>query len=146
MRTLLALLLFAAPAYAGDWRLLDLREFGMEYYSIADHRDSYMGYADPDDNPSGDEAWVGGVAANYTLDLVMRRNIGLYWDNSIHGEGTNSQFREVGWRYELGAQLGDSVQLFWKHHSRHVLDAQRSERFPLDNFYGLRVVFYRRPK
>jgi hypothetical protein len=141
--TALILLLGLTPvASAQELHLLSLRELNIEYYRIDNHRDSYFEYADRSEQR--EEHWVGGTAANYTLDMVKYGNWGLYWDNRIHGEGTDAQFREVGWQYELGLQLGPKLQAYWNHHSRHVLDDSRADRFPLDNFYGVRWVYYRR--
>jgi hypothetical protein len=138
--------LFDSTIAAGnELHLVSLREFSMEYYSVANHRDTYMQYADPADEGS-EEAWIGGTAVSFNLDLLKRGDWGLYWNNRVHGEGTDAQFREVGWQFETGLQLGADLQLYMHHHSRHVLDAERDERFPLDNFYGARVTFYRRPE
>jgi hypothetical protein len=125
-----------------SWRLLELRKFSMDAWRTADHRDSYMQYDDPDDSDRG-EYWVGGAAANFDLDLVRYGSYGLYWDNSVPMYGTNSQVREVGWRWELGVKLGDHFQVWHRHESRHVLDAQRDEKYPLSNDYGMTITFHR---
>ena len=124
--------------------VFSLREFALDQYRIDNHRDSYLDYEDPD-GATG-EHWIGGIAAEFTIDFIKRGDWGLYFDNRVHSAGTNAQIREVGWRYDLGLQLGPDVQAYWAHHSRHVLDAEREDRFPLDNSFGVRATFYRRDK
>lgn len=140
----LVVTLFGTTAKAAELHLLSLEEMSFEIYDIADHQDSYMGYQDPDHAEAGEEAWLGGFAANFDVDLLKYSDWGLYWLNRVHGEGTNAQVRQVGWEYELGLQLGPKLELYWLHHSQHVLDAERDDHYPLDNFYGARLTFYRR--
>ena len=134
----------AALSYGDELHVLSLREFSMDAYKIGNNRDSYYQYADPTEDEG--ERWLGGAAVNFDLDLVGTRDWGLRWDNRVHGEGTEAQFRTVGWQYRLGLQLGPKFSLYHEHHSRHVLDADRDDKFPLENFYGARVVFFERER
>lgn len=144
-RALLAvLLLLSGSAQAQELHLLSLDEFSMDYYRLGNNRDSYMDYRDPQDNSEERERWFGGASANFNLDLVKYGNWGIYHNNRVYGNATNAQFREVAWNYELGAQLGPKLQVWWEHLSRHVLDADRDDRFPLTNKYGISYVFYKR--
>lgn len=137
--------LMSTPAF-GEFHLIEMERFDMEFYEIKNHRDSYFPYNDPD-KPS-DEHWTNGYATNFNLNLVGTENVNLYLNNRVHGEATNSQVRQVGWKYELGVGFFDRLDLFWHHHSQHVLDASSNvkTRFPLDNFYGFRMNFYQKQK
>lgn len=133
--------LSSTAAAAQDWHILSLREFDLDAYRLDNHRDSYMQYADPGQDG---EHWTKGIATDFKLDMVKYGEYGLYWDNRVEMFATNAQPREVGWRYEVGLQLGPRLQAYWLHHSRHVLDDARDDRFPLHNSVGAKYVFYRR--
>jgi hypothetical protein len=146
MRSLLVLMpmLVASPALAGEWRLLDARELSMEAYRLDDHRTADFKYADYND-PQGREHWVGGLGLNWDIDLLKHGDDGLYFRNRVHTEGTDAQLRQVGWQYELGIAAANKVEVFWMHHSQHHMDADNDgRRYPLDNWYGARLVFFRR--
>jgi hypothetical protein len=138
--------LLAGTATAQEWHVMELREFAMEGYDIANNRDAYFPYADRgDDVPS--EYWDYGLAAKFDLDLLKRGDYGFRWRNAVRGESTNVQFRSIEWDFRWGLQLGDRLEVFYDHTSRHILDeapvAERSYR--LKNFIGAEYVWYRRP-
>lgn len=133
--------LMAGEAKAEGWRLLDLETFNMEYYRLDAYRDDYASYA-LDTN----ESWKDGAATNFNLTLLAYDQYRIYMDNRVHMEDTNSQVRHVGWEWETGVDL-KLIDIFWHHHSQHVLDATvPGERYPLENYYGVRVNFYERSK
>jgi hypothetical protein len=143
---LLALLwLLASGATAQEARVLSLRELSMEGYQVKNRRDSFLEYKDPA-KAEGEEHWVGGYAATFALDLIKYGDYGLYHLDRVFCNGTNAQVREVGHQWEAGAQLGPYLQVFYQHESRHVLDAARDERFPLTNYIGGRITFYKRDR
>lgn len=140
---ILAIAGIADRAKASDIRLLDLEKFDMEYYKIDTYRDNYAPYAEP--NQPG-ESWKDGAAVDFNLTLAAYKDYRLYLDNHVHMEDTDVQVRHVGWQWEAGFDL-DKANLFWYHHSQHVLDDSiQGRQYPLENFYGLRVIFYERRK
>lgn len=145
MKSVLVLMsiLFAQVALSEEWRLLDLERFAFEAYKIEDHRTADFVYADPQ-HSHGNETWRGGSAVVFDLNLASFRDLTLYLNNRVHGEGTTAQFRQIGWQYELGAHIGPKVDVFWFHHSQHLLDIKGEQKFPLDNFFGFRVNFFTR--
>ena len=96
--------------------------------------------------------YKGRVAAEFDLRML---NDYLYWNNEVHGEGTDAKFMTMGWHYELGLDLG-KVELFWEHHSRHTLDQEqpyywdtrmdtwKQMKYPVEDSYGIRINFYKR--
>jgi hypothetical protein len=144
---LLMLLALAAPsASAQQLYTLSLREFSMEYFKIANNRNSYVPYDDEVDD-TGNESWDYGAAAKFDLDLIRYGDYAFHWSNRVHGESTNSQFRSMGWQFRWGLQLGRKVELFYDHHSQHALEQAPppgSRSYPLENRYGAEVTFYRR--
>jgi len=113
--------------------VLTLDEVSIDAYRIESHRDPYF-IEDTDKFTHG---------GNFNLNL--RAFNYLFCENIIHIAGTDSQIREGGWKFRAGINLGKYLDVFYKHHSRHVFErARNSKQFPLDNFYGVRLYFYRR--
>ena len=146
---------YARPVLAEDleelskskYRLLELEQFSLKFARFGCNRDLQTPNLDCYE-------YVGRVAAEFDLRLL---NDWLYWNNEVHGEGTRSKFETMGWHYELGLDLG-KVQLFWEHHSRHVMDREQpyywddpisswhQAKYPVEDSYGIRLIFYRRDK
>jgi hypothetical protein len=86
--------------------------------------------------------------------LQFRFNIldSLYWDNRAHTEVAASAVRTVGWWWTLGLRVHPQLDLFWEHHSRHIVDeqvpgremypTQQSRNFPVEDSYGLKLNVY----
>jgi hypothetical protein len=146
--TALALCL-ATPAVAGEWRLLELDYMSMDYGKIINHRDVYLPYEDigRDRYAETDETWRGRIGVNFDLNLIRWDEFyRFHWENRVEGSSTYQQFREVAWAFRWGLQLGEHLELFYDHVSRHVLDAapERERTYPLTNVYGGQITFYRR--
>lgn len=96
--------------------------------------------------------YIGRVATEFDLSIIDDL---IYWRNEVHGEGTSAKFMTVGWHWDLGIKLGN-VELFWEHHSRHVMDqgqpyywdeklqSPQRIKYPVEDSYGVRIVFYKR--
>ena len=128
-----------------ELHLLSLDRFAMEHYHLINYRDPYYAaYGDEGSNKG--ETWHQGAAVLFDIDLVKYREWGLYMTNRVHGESTDKQFRSTGWQYEVGARWTDYVDVYWGHHSRHVLDDKGNGAFPLENIVGIRATFYKRDR
>jgi len=115
------------------FKLLEVDHVSMDFYGVVDHRDAYT-YEYKD-------AWKRGT--NFNLNL--RGCEYLFLDNQIQILGTQSQVREASWKFRTGIELGTHLQLYYEHWSRHLMDTPNTEyKFPLDNYYGLRVIFLER--
>lgn len=142
---LLLLTLLAQQAQSQELHAVSLREFDMDFYKIANNRDTY--FLLPDEAKAhGEEHWTKGVACGFVLDLLKYGNWGLYHSSRVSGNTTNAQFRQVTWQWTTGFQLGEKTQLYWDHMSTHLLDDGREGRYPLHNEFGLRIKFYSRDK
>lgn len=147
-------LYYAQPVIAEDledfrskYRLIELEQFSLSFTKFGCNRDHQTPDLDCYE-------YRGRVATEFDLRLF---NDWLYWNNRVHGEGTEAKFETMGWHYELGLDLG-KIQLFWEHHSRHVLDREqpyywderrdtwRQVKYPVEDSYGVRLIFYRRDK
>lgn len=97
--------------------------------------------------------YLGRVAANFNLRLFEHG----YWKNQVHTEGLEAQVKTVGWHWELGVRVHSALDVFYEHHSRHVmegdqplyynerLDQQARGKFPVEDSYGIRLKFYTNP-
>jgi hypothetical protein len=143
LKFLVTMVMFwSTVGYADDLHILSLDEFTFDTYRIINHRDPYYPYGDMG---SDGEHWDKGVAADFNIDLLKYQDFDFYWRNRVHGESTDQQFREVGWQFETGLELRNYVQLYYQHHSQHILDAEgQYGKYPLENYVGVRMTLYKR--
>lgn len=140
---LMAAILFARDVRAAEYHLLEPTYVAMEMAEIANNRDTYLSINDKGSDKFGEsnEWWTYGAAVDLNYNLVRYNHYALYWDNNVHMAATNVAVREVGWEYELGVHLKQHIDVFWYHHSQHILDTERkAARFPLENMYGVRFI------
>lgn len=69
----------------------------------------------------------------------------MFFNNMVHTETDQTQFRSVGWNYRLGVHLGDSVDLYFEHYSIHLLDAIPQFDYKYDAI-GVRIYLYKGSK
>lgn len=113
-----------------EFHLVDVDELNFEHTKIKAKRDPYFQHIDQDD-------WRYGGALNWNVRLLQY----FYWRNQFHFD-YETQIREVGWKYEYGANLGNCFDAFVQHHSRHANEEpKRAQRFPVDDRYGIRINF-----
>lgn len=123
---LLGVLLSSTAVQAKSWA--KVRNLSLEVTGIADKREYYM--------PEFRDKWHGGVMLRWDIDLGKR----FYWNNQTYFDGTASQVRHIGWKYEQGVKLFDNnMQIFYQHHSEHVAERKYDRNFPLDNRFGVRI-------
>jgi hypothetical protein len=82
----------------------------------------------------------------------------MYWKNQVQSEGVSAKFMTVGWHWELGFSLSPVIDVFWEHHSRHVMDraqpyywdertgSPQRVKYPVEDSYGIRIRFYERKR
>lgn len=97
------------------------------------------------------DQYRGRVRLNWNVGLL---NDILKWRNELHTEGTDEKLTTVGWHYMLALPLPGGLELFTEHHSRHTMDSvqptiqgeTKPTRYPVEDSYGLRVVFFEKVK
>ncbi len=136
-------LLANTQARGADVHAFSLKKFSLDIGKIADNTDSYFPYADPDDDTTA-EKWYGTVATKFDIDLLKVGDWGLFWNNRVFGDGTRKQFRQVGWEFRAGIQLGRKLTLYFDHTSRHILEATSPYPYPQRNVYGGEITLYER--
>lgn len=125
--------LYAAEYVKGNFRLLDVDELSMDYYSIKDNKHPYF--------DEFQDEWTEGAALNFDLSVLKY----FKWKNRVYENSANQQVRQVGWKWDLALDLGKYVNLFYEHHSTHVVDSGRkAHTYPLENYYGVRFYFIRK--
>jgi hypothetical protein len=139
------------------YRLLSADRVGMEYRQHVNYRDPFFPEFEtiggncagvkPDGTPSS-ECFAYGASALIDLTLLQLPNLTrIFWRNDLQMDATNKQVRYAGWKWELGLTLIPRVQLFQRHHSRHILEKETPSsvnRFPLRDEYVLAIDFYKR--
>ncbi len=126
-----ALILGATCANAD---VLELRDVALQYKHFVDAgRDPML------DAPQKDE---------YNLALNMDLLGAGYWNNRVHTKTDPAQFRVVGWELQIGAHLSNSFDVFYNHHSQHLLDKVGPNGFPVEDSIGVNIYLYhsRSPK
>lgn len=76
--------------------------------------------------------------------LNVKFNIGhgiLFNDNKIHATTDNKQFRLVGLESKFGVKI-DSVRIYFKHHSQHLLDSRHPylTGYPVEDTLGIEWI------
>lgn len=143
MKIMALLLMLLSSEAAGQWRLLEADRIALDTWKIENNRNMYFPYNQPGD---GGEEWVMGAAFEIDLNIVAYEEWSLYWNNRPFMNTTTAQVREAGWQWEAGIDFSKCAQIYWHHLSDHVLDAEVPGKFPLHNFYGMRVSFYDRER
>src|SRR5690349_5709266 len=127
MKSLLFFLIFVSTAafsqqqtreskFSG-YRLLDIEYFDVKYQEFQHNRDPYA--------PEYDGRWAYRASANFRLNLFES----FYWDNNVHTEAIQSgTVKTVGWHWEAGLRISESIDIFHEHHSRHVMEEDRPTR------------------
>lgn len=114
----LTLLLFCASAQAFEVESLDVK-----YNRFID---SY--------NP-----YVNNMTSRVSLDLRLNVYGVFFMDNEVHTETDDSQYRSIGWHYTAGAHITDDIDVYYEHHSQHVLDAAPPLHYQLEDSVGIRI-------
>lgn len=128
-----ALIFISTNSFGWSNEFLSTDELSLDVYKIDDYRDVY--YEEDMYN------WTYGTALNWNVNLLWL----FKWENKVHMAGTDSQVRAVGWEYKVSLPLFPYVTPFYYHHSQHVMERGRDRRtYPLSNFYGVTLDFYRR--
>ena len=82
-----------------------------------------------------------------SLNLGMNINLSedWFWNNRIESTYGISKFEQVAWRFDLGFNIEDNVQLYFNHYSSHTMDSKQYRningeelRYPEMNSIGVR--------
>ncbi len=126
----------SSTSQAKEFSLWEVNELNLEYYKYrGQFRDPYF----IEQDGSTYKPMRDGAELNMNLSVLKW----LYWDNRYHmAMDETSQVRHVGWEWEAGLRL-KYIDLFSHHHSRHGLEYinPRGDRFPVEDFYGIRFKF-----
>ena len=97
-----------------------------------------------------------GERLQHTSDMIMNIDLActslnqvcLFWDNTIASKASNKQYRSVQWNFRLGLDVGNGLEMGFKHESVHELDSKSNNtlRFPLENVVFMQFKFIDRPR
>jgi hypothetical protein len=86
------------------------------------------------------------------FDLTLGLPATFYWGNRVESyvdhdskEG-GGQFRSVGWNFEFGTNVIPQMDVYYHHHSQHVLDHAYDQGFPVEDGVGVRFKIIGGPK
>jgi hypothetical protein len=141
-RLLIALVMATACPARAEFRLLDIDRMSIDLSRFGCNREPLTPQYDCKD-------YVGRIASEFDLRLLEYG----YWRNRVHTEGIKAQVKTVGWEYEFGLRVVPELDVFYHHHSRHVMDDplpvyqdNRQGKFPVSDEYGVRMNFYINPR
>ncbi len=139
----LAILLSASAAQAREINVLDLDSSSVEVSKFTCNREPMTPELECKD-------YVGRAAFNLDFRILEF----AYWNNHIHTESVESKVKTVGWKYELGIHIAPQFDVFFSHHSRHVMESEQyiyqdrndkelyRVRYPLEDAFGFRLKFF----
>lgn len=141
-------------AEAGKIRFLRPLYVGFEAWEIESLRDPFIPQYNTHNAVDHTKEWSHGAAFLVDMSLLQfTRNSQLYWENRVHMDMIPAHVKSVGWQFEVGLQLGRKLDLYYGHHSRHILDEPEPEWlrdfnknnvFPVRDVYGFRFNLYGR--
>lgn len=109
-KSALLLLILAHAQQALSWDLVELGNVTVEHKNFYSGTTPYL----PDHRAL--------TETNFKFDVVMFGS--GFIRNTIHSQTDKTQYRLVGWNWELGFKPFDWLELGWWHFSKHQLDAQ----------------------
>ena len=81
---------------------------------------------------------------DFNLGLNLDLPMSFYYNNIVNSITDNSQFRFIGYQFEVGAKPFNGVDIYFQHFSGHALDQRFTEDFPQRNKFGVRFNFINR--
>jgi hypothetical protein len=82
-----------------------------------------------------------GLAVNVKIDLLGP----IYWNNRVHAVTDPGQYRLIGLKFELGVRVFESLDIEYRHHSQHLIDAVGPTKFPVEDSLGVHWTIYQAP-
>lgn len=76
--------------------------------------------------------------------------VNLYWDISMwryymhsdtYMDTGDGEVQHVGWHYTQGVKIFSWLDIIHEHHSRHSADRTMLVKFPVEDYYGVKINF-----
>jgi hypothetical protein len=81
------------------------------------------------------------------LQMQIKSDILTYgfFNSRVHGTTDDGQYRQIGLEVDLGVRLTKYFDVFYNHHSQHLLDTTDSygRGFPVSDSINVKLYFYR---
>jgi hypothetical protein len=117
---------------------IELQELNIDGYKYVGTPNNYYINQIPNNKPT------------YGLDLNIKFDVlrYFYMNHLVHGtvaeeQGLGSQFRMVGWKFDLGLRFLHHLDFYYQHHSQHYLDYNNGG-FPVQDVIGFRLYIYKK--
>ena len=120
--------------------------------SIEELSVQYKHFLSGGSHPLITENGLSGKTLDKELNLTLNTNIFkyVYFNNFVHSmtdknvDGSQGQFRLIGWQYAIGAHLSSALDVGYYHFSQHLLDTTYSHgHFPVENAIELKLYLIR---
>ncbi len=115
-------------------QLLSLRETSVKYQQY------FQGGVDP--------MITGEVGGQLDKELNLNVNTDVlkygFWNNTVHSQTDQFQFRKIGWELQLGVRCGKYLDVYYEHYSQHFLDYAGKGAFPRNDGVGIKLYLYRK--
>lgn len=141
MKYLLLLTLILPLSSWADFHLISLDEIRVDYINY------FPKGRDPLITENGLEGRELGKSLSINIESTLLKY--GYWNTLVHSATdsysdthANGQFRSVGLQMELGIRPFSFLDLFYYHHSQHVLDTELPYRFPVADGVGIHIYIY----
>lgn len=122
------ILITSSNCVAGQFTKIEL--FNLEFIHLRPARDAMIYYGFP-----GEE-----ITNRLSINSRVLFYNTVYWSNTFEAATGWTQFREAGWRVEVGAAIPHTpADVFLYHHSQHFLDETGGKEFPSEDGVGLRI-------
>jgi hypothetical protein len=100
---------------------------------LTDASIQYQKFAIPNFQPYFDRP----ARERLTLRLDSDVFPGVFFNNRIHGTTDETQYKWIGWNFQVGIRPISQLSLQFEHHSQHMLDSNMGAHFPVEDSLGL---------
>lgn len=145
---LLCFVLWTTVSSAQTLHLLEPEHVSLEYvnYNQAGLQKYYPFHAGVRDTYLAplDEELTFGLGINMNYNLIRYKELKLFHRNHWGFDSAQSHVRHVFWKFNLGINLNDRLEIYHDHMSRHVLEDVRPVRFPVRDSLNIRLIIMER--
>ncbi len=69
-----------------------------------------------------------------------------FFSTNVHGTSDDSQYRLIGLKFDLGVRLGRIMDVYYEHHSQHLLDTSDyyGRGFFVEDSLNIKLYLYRK--
>jgi hypothetical protein len=151
LRVFLVALATAIVIFLASHKEADASDPDFDFLKLNEAHFQYLKFADGSRDPLITENGLRNRAMNTELNLFVKLDVlkYFYFDNQIHSltdqgiDGSNGQFRAVGWEYRAGVRLNSYFDVGYYHFSQHAIDHTLPYHWPVKDAIEINIYFFR---